>query len=325
MKEIVITTNKLNHLIDPVLSAWGWEVPLDLFLGGLTGGILVVSGIIILLRKEEQYPAAANRLFLWAPIFLALGLLALFLDLEHTLYFWRFYTTFQITSPMSWGSWIIFFVFPVCILLALGTLRQGYPAFFRFVESLMPGFLKGLFHGVVNFSERNLRVLGALGVPGGILLATYTGLLLCTVGARPFWNTSVMAPLFLNSGICTGLAFGMLLARESRERTLYSRLLIGLITLQLILLGVMLLTMVSSGSVKQEAAQLVLGGELTRNFWICVILIGTVIPIVMEVLQAMGYSLRRLSLLTPVCVLLGGYMFRDVAVRAGQLTGWIPY
>ena len=40
---------------------------------------------------------------------------ALFLDLAHKLYVWRLYTTFQFTSPMSWGAWILILVYPALI------------------------------------------------------------------------------------------------------------------------------------------------------------------------------------------------------------------
>ncbi|MDY7033741.1 MAG: NrfD/PsrC family molybdoenzyme membrane anchor subunit, partial [Thermodesulfobacteriota bacterium] len=105
--EVTITTNKMNHLVDPNLSIWGWEVPVYLFLGGLTAGILIISAFVALKDRDKKFSLAANRLAVSAPIFLSLGMLALFLDLEHKLYVWRFYTTFQITSPMSWGSWIL--------------------------------------------------------------------------------------------------------------------------------------------------------------------------------------------------------------------------
>ena len=40
----------------------------------------------------------------------------LFLDLEHKLFLFRFYTTFQPASPMSWGAWILLLVYPVLLL-----------------------------------------------------------------------------------------------------------------------------------------------------------------------------------------------------------------
>ena len=40
-------------------------------------------------------------------------MLALWLDLAHRLWAWRFYAVFRPTSPMSWGAWILCLVYPV--------------------------------------------------------------------------------------------------------------------------------------------------------------------------------------------------------------------
>ena len=46
----------------------------------------------------------------------------------------RFYALFQITSPMSWGAWILTFIYPISILQILSTLRRGYSVPARFVD-----------------------------------------------------------------------------------------------------------------------------------------------------------------------------------------------
>jgi len=99
-----LTTTRHNPMIDPAMHVWGWEIPLYLFLGGLVAGLMAVAAWM-LLSGRHRHPAS---LFPWlAPLALALlsaGMGALFLDLEHKLYFWRLYTTFEPTSPMSWGG-----------------------------------------------------------------------------------------------------------------------------------------------------------------------------------------------------------------------------
>ena len=82
----------MNHLIDPALSVWGWEIPVYLFLGGITAGILIISGLVALFDQEDRFPFAGGKLALVGPIAISLGMVALFLDLEHKLFVWRFYT-----------------------------------------------------------------------------------------------------------------------------------------------------------------------------------------------------------------------------------------
>jgi len=127
MLEEVLVTARYNPKIDPVLGIWSWEIPTYLFLGGVTAGIMFFAAVLVLLRKEKEHPFAANQLALWAPVVLSAGMVALFLDLEHKLYVWRFYTTFQPTSPMSWGSWVLLLIYPVSLLQIGAGLRAGYP------------------------------------------------------------------------------------------------------------------------------------------------------------------------------------------------------
>jgi len=39
-----------------------------------------------------------------------------------------------------------------------------------------------------------------------VILGIYTGILLSAFNARPLWNTSILGPLFLTSGLSTGAA-----------------------------------------------------------------------------------------------------------------------
>ena len=45
----------------------------------------------------------------------------------------------------------------------------------------------------------------------GVALGVYTGILLSALGARPAWNSALLGPLFLVSGISTGAALMLLL------------------------------------------------------------------------------------------------------------------
>src|SRR5512133_3282124 len=99
MHEIFNTRH--NPMIDPTLHIWGWQIPVYLFLGGLVAGMMIISGYFILTRKTNNKSDSG----FWIPVIgliaLSLGMLSLFLDLEHKLNVWRMYATFQWTSPMS--------------------------------------------------------------------------------------------------------------------------------------------------------------------------------------------------------------------------------
>src|SRR6266498_439581 len=87
MNEIDIARH--SRLIDPQLHVWGWEIPVYLFLGGMAAGLMILDAALRM-KREERSPAARWLAFA-APALVSLGMGALFLDLSHKLFVWRFY------------------------------------------------------------------------------------------------------------------------------------------------------------------------------------------------------------------------------------------
>src|SRR5512145_2414439 len=104
-----ITTTRHNPGIDPLLHVWGWEIPLYLFVGGIVAGMMVVGGLAMLrtAKGEDTRTFFSVQTPLLAFMLLNAGMLALLLDLAHPLYVWAVYLTFEVASPMSWGSWVL--------------------------------------------------------------------------------------------------------------------------------------------------------------------------------------------------------------------------
>ncbi len=123
---VEITTVRNNLHVDPTLHIWASEIPIYLFLGGLAGGLLILSAVLAFMARRDGKPLPA--VVTWMPFtalaFLSLGMLFLFLDLSHKLYVWRFYLSFELTSPMSWGSWILMLVYTIGILLGLNLISE---------------------------------------------------------------------------------------------------------------------------------------------------------------------------------------------------------
>ena len=327
MTEIAITTGKRFHEAGSSLGIWGWEIPLYLFLGGITAGIMVISALAILRNREEEWPAAYRKIIIWAPVLISAGMLALFLDLSHKLYVWNFYLAFRPTSPMSWGSWILVLVYPLTILQILATVREGYPerygrAIMRIEASRFKTRAAWLI-GAVEYAEKHKRRIAAATLSTGLLLGVYTGILLGALGARPFWNSALLGPLFLVSGVSTGTALLVLIARDEGERSFFARADLWLIGAEAGILALFLIGLATSSRQHIEAARLVLGGPLTPAFWICIVFTGLMLPAFFEVLELRGREIPRY--LPPALVLAGGLMMRIVFVYAGQVSAWTAY
>ena len=318
MSEELLVTARDNALIDPSLHIWTWEVAMYLFMGGLTAGIMFFAALMTVRDKEHVAPFAATRLALLAPIALSLGMTTLFLDLEHKLFVYRFYTSFQISSPMSWGAWILIVVYPISVLQILSTFRTGYSLPASFLDKLAPARL------LMDWCERNRVTIAYAVIPFAVALGIYTGILLSAFGARPFWNSGVLGVLFLVSGLSTAAALVVLIARQKSEKELFTGLDFALILAEIALIALLLISLASGSGQHIDALKIIMGGPYTFEFWVLFFSIGLVLPLLLEILEMAGIS-KSLAMLAPVLVLVGGYALRQVVMDAGQESTWTSY
>jgi formate-dependent nitrite reductase membrane component NrfD len=304
-------TTRHNPMIDPALHVWGWEVPVYLFLGGWVAGSMVLSGWFLRQGRRPGQGSVGYALPWLGLVALSLGMGALFLDLEHRLYVWRMYLTFQPASPMSWGGWILILVYPFLALAALAS---------------VPGDLLARWPSLARFAERvrdpvALRRLGSASIVVGVALGIYTGILLSSLGARPLWASAALGPLFLVSGLSTGAAFAHLIARQPDEQATLLKADNVFLTVELALIGLMLVGLLTASAVHIHAAGLLLGGPYTAVFWVFVVGLGILLPLVLQTLMAS----QRIphTVVAPLLVIGGGLALRFVIVYAGQYSHWI--
>ncbi|MGK7312129.1 MAG: NrfD/PsrC family molybdoenzyme membrane anchor subunit [Candidatus Longimicrobiales bacterium M2_2A_002] len=321
------TSTRSNALIDPGLHVWHGEVPAYLFLGGLVAGVMVLAGLWML-RAPEKARSRALSLLPWAaPVLLSLGMLFLWLDLENRWNVARFYLTFELTSPMSWGAWILLAIYPASILLALRMLPTELRACplsklaKRVGRTELGQRLESSFMRLTQWVDGHTRGIALANVVLGAALGIYTGILLGSLGARPLWSSAILGPLFLVSGLSTGAAFMMLYGLKDSERISLGRADMTLIVVELALIGLWLTGLVTGGAVSREAAGVILGGPYTAAFWTLVVTLGLMAPLVAEWLELRhGEVPGRVA---AVLVLVGGFALRWILVYAGQHTDWM--
>ncbi len=312
MKEEIIISGRMNPKIDPVLHAWGWEIPVYLFLGGLAAGLLFFAGLYYVLGKENQLSTAVKKAPLLAPVALMLGLFALFLDLHHKAFFWRLYTTIKLESPMSWGAWTLMLVTPVSMIWAALHIREWFPNWdwkFKFLKDFEA------------FMHKFKMPMAWLMMISAVVLGIYTGILLSAFNARPLWNTSILGPLFLASGLSAGAAVIMLLSKDHAERKLFAKIDLLVIGVELFFIIHMFMGFIASTQAQQDAAHLFLGGELTAVFWVFVVLLGMALPAALEIIELRG---KHVPVIVPVAlILVGSFMLRWIITHAGQLSRYL--
>lgn len=335
-----ITTSRHNPLIDPSLHVWSWEIPVYLFAGGIVAGMMILGGMAMLrvARGDDPRTFFSIHTPLLAFVLINAGMGALFLDLAHKLYVWRVYLTFQPGSPMSWGSWVLILVYGVLLASALVRLPQAWP----WLAVRVPQ-LQALSDAIARNASR-LRALAWLNIVLGAGLGIYTGILLNTMVARPLWNTGLLGPLFLVSGLSAGAAAmhvastflprrpapaGMIagalsclvqeLGEAPPERRTVDALIradIAFLAVELVLLGLVVVNLTTSSASHAAAAALIVSGPYAWTFWGLVVALGILAPLALQALELR----HRIShtVVPALLVLVGGFALRWIMVNAGQ-------
>ena len=187
-----------------------WLIILYFFVGGISGGALLVASLLRLFGAPE------DRHFIRLGVYISFvgcvvsGVL-LIVDLGVPLRFWHMLVQnntgrpmFKWWSPMSVGAW--------------GLLVFGFFSFLATLRALWDD--RRLTWSTLEYLDRApVSLFGAIGgMIGGLFLAGYTGVLL-SVTNRPIWADSEwLGLLFLLSGISTAVAAMLLAARWQNVR-----------------------------------------------------------------------------------------------------------
>jgi formate-dependent nitrite reductase membrane component NrfD len=332
---------------------WNWTVVVYLFAAGVSAGAFAVSALSYFLG-EEKYQELTRLGAYIAPFPLLLGILCLIYDLERPHLFWKLMVTFQGTSVMSLGTWLllIFSILSVVHFYLWLPERFDVMDVLRVIpERLDKWAIVRLFktNSVVGaLRKRNLNRLrgwiGMVGIPVSLLVGIYTGVLLGALVARPFWNNPMLPMLFLVSALKTGTASICLIGcfikgfrGMTREQIETNKFMIHSIDFVLMILSIIAILLFifglyTSSRSSVEAAGLIMGGEFTFLFWGLAVVVGVLVPLCLEVYELLPHFISRtamrehnpwLSGVVTLSVLVGGFFLRYVVVYAGQVASAI--
>ena len=312
MREEIIVSGRMNPMVDPQLHIWHWQIPLYLFLGGLAAGILFFAALYFLNGKEKNYPTAVKIAPFLTPFLLIIGLLALFIDLRHKAFFWQLYTNIRLESPMSWGAWTLMVITPVSFIWCALHIREVFPRWnwkYTWLQTLE------------DFFNRYKKAVAWVMLIYSVILGIYTGILLSAFNARPLWNTSILGPLFLASGLSAGAAAILIMSKSAEERKLFAKIDLIVIGIELFLIIHLFMGFMASTQVQIDAARLFLGGPYTVSFWIFVVMLGMIFPAILEILEIRRFHVP--VIIPAVLVIFGSLMLRFIIVYAGQASRWL--
>lgn len=304
---------------------WGLPVILYLFLAGLGAGACTVSASVYLRggsgKSEWHNDVAKYGAFIapW-PVMIGCALLVLELGSFEAGHFFRWFNLYKTInlSPMSIGTWLLTF-FIVASVVYMYTFFTVMPLFSKYRN-----FLRRTFAWIL--------------VPLGISVAMYTGVLLGAMPARPFWNSPILAFLFLFSSLSTGVAvilFARALFKKVWDKDDEASYLLAssdtiLIGVEMIILFLFIMyAFLTVGAVQHAMTNTLLSVDFFWIFWVLVVLVGLMLPGLYEfwsvkprlLHKEQFVALRSMEVIMPACILIGGFMLRYVVVIAGQITG----
>jgi formate-dependent nitrite reductase membrane component NrfD len=309
---------------------WGLPVILYLFLAGMGAGATTVSASMLLRggggpRGVHHEIARYGAILGPIPVIIGTGLIVFELGSFQNGDYLKFLNLLLVMnlSPMNVGSWLLFLFIGTSIIYAYTYLRLPVPIGDRLKWRMVTAWVN---------------------IPLGIGVAVYTGVMLGAMPARPFWNSPILAMLFTLSALSTGVAL-IVFARalftrrhlSEEDREIAHRSGYVLAASDALLIGFELLTVflfimfayLTVGDVRYAVETILPGGPLSTMFWVGVVLVGLILPGLVEIrhvipglLYRKRYTVSRYTELgIAAAVIFGGFMLRYVVVIAGQITG----
>jgi polysulfide reductase chain C len=287
---------------------WGWEIAIYLYLAGMGAGSFIIGTIIIwfgnhlLIQKAWGFWNYSINLskaaILWGPLFVAIGAPFLILDLGKKLKFYR-----ACLNPQT--SWLARGFLILSAFIIVGLIIFGASALF--------------ISGRTTF----WFVLEVIGFIFAFATAIYTGILLESIKYVPIWNTPLLPLLFLTSALSTG-SMGIILSLLGFELIPIHHELLKTLTdteqiFTLIEAFVLFLYLYSRYRQKDQgetSVRLLLSGQLKSLFWVGIVFIGFVFPILLEFLYThSGHP--SILIATGLFLLCGGFLLRLGILASG--------
>jgi polysulfide reductase chain C len=262
---------------------WSWLLAIDLFLGGLGGGLF-------LLYRGLHLPPWIGLLSL---ILVLAGGVVLISELGHPLRAWR-----AIFRPQS--SWISRGV--LCIALfaftAVLSIAPAVPAL-----SWVPG----------TGSEQVANMSGWVASLCALFITLYPGFVLGASRSIPFWDTPLLPLVFFTQALLGASGVLLLVSASGSLAGLLPQLQLLtalLIAVNFVTILVYLSSIGRSGASAAESVSLLKRGGLGWTFGAGAVLVGLVLPLLLVALSSS-------ALLAGACILCGGLLFRSCILKAG--------
>ena len=242
--------------------SWGMYIITFMFLVGISaGGLIVVAGSELV--GSRRFEPLTRLAVIVSGTAIAAAAISILPDIGRPQLVWKMFWQPHWTSPLIWDVVVIFLYLTIAVV-DLWILTRPDPK---------PGAM---------------RKLAFLALPAAFLVHSVTAWIFGLLVARPFWNTAILAPMFISSALVSGTALIIVIAHIVQRTTDWrppervfpdlGKLMVWFIGVDAFLLFAEILTTYTS-RVPDHIEQLdsLLTGRLAPVFWAEVVL-GVLVP-----------------------------------------------
>lgn len=271
---------------------WDIRVVLDLFLGGIGIGAFVLASILYTI-DYEKYKIVCKTGFFMAPVFVAIGLIFLLLEIGRPFHAVIMLVSVNPTSILSWG----------------GFLQGGF-------------ILLSLFIAFRIYKEQPIsNVLLFITMSLAFVVGIYHGALLSSFG-RSVWNSSLPV-LFLSTSLVTGFLTTMFIAKFFKQEDVTNKLIKGSMIVFLLLSFVSIIGWIYGLKSQDVTSKEALTYMMNEYFILIAIAIifGMILPIIIYIKSLFAkVHLSNFELkFTAISSFVGVFALKFVVVYLGQL------
>ena len=296
--------------------AWPWPIAVYLFFAGISGGALSIALFIRFFKKQTTNTPFLKAACLTSLVTISLGMICLVFDLTNPLFFWRILVFYNLNSVMSVGVLALNAYIPLVALITLFAMEdeiKRIPA----LSFLLPIIEK--LRCLRSPAEKAVLVLA-------MSVCAYTGFLISALIRFPIINTSVLPALFVASGLSAGAAVAKMVAVGVFKEELHSpdmKVLHGaewpIMAAEILFIFMLAMSLFSGNAGMQSAFAAFHTGNWASVFWIGVVGIGFVAPLLLNFATSKAFSHSAKALyMSGMCAVVGMMCLRLFILYAGQ-------
>ncbi|MFA5891884.1 MAG: NrfD/PsrC family molybdoenzyme membrane anchor subunit [Actinomycetota bacterium] len=281
--------------------SWGMYIITFMFLVGVSaGGLIVVAGAELVGTKRFEH--LSRLAVLVSATAIAAAAISIVPDLGRPQYAWKIFTQPNPTSPLVWDVIVITMYLSIAGI-DLWLLTRARPM------------------------HDAMKKMAVITLPVAVLVHSVTAWIFGLLVARPFWNTALMAPLFISSALVSGTALLIIVAHIAERKTDFAppersfadlaKLMLWFIAVDAFLLFAEVLTSYASG-VPDHVDQLnvILFGRLAPVFW-SEVAFGVIVPFL--IFSRNSLRVRRGWVVAASALAVGGVFLKRINILMSSM------